>query len=65
MMTPPVAGRRVGIEPSFVPKIFSCVEKSRGQLVSRPFANSIAAFKRAASIPTSAGAFFAHAPAGG
>ena len=57
--------RLFGIGPSSVPKIFSCVEKSRGQLVSRAFAKSIAASSFAASIPTSAGALCAHAPAGG
>ena len=48
-----------------MPKIFSCVEKSRGQLVSRASAKAIAASSFAASMPTSAGALRAHDPAGG
>ena len=65
MTTPLVAARDFGIGPRSDPKIFSCVEKSRGQLVSRVFANAIAASSLAASIPTSAGAFFAHCPRAG
>jgi hypothetical protein len=60
-----VFARLVGTEPSRDPKIRSWSEKSISRVDSRLSAKLTASASIFGSRPSSAGAFFAHDPAGG